>query len=78
MVLNSSPVYVPFLYPQKISENQLFSDFFRGYRNGTLTCNGFIFHYNGSNGGHLSKKLNMGGEGGGGTWGARFKGNLKF
>ena len=27
---------VPFLYPLKMSENQRFSDIFRGYKNGTL------------------------------------------
>ena len=33
---------VPFRYPQKISENQRFSDFFRGYRRGILTWNELI------------------------------------
>ena len=30
---------VPFLYPQKMPENQRFSDVFSGYRNGTLGKN---------------------------------------
>ena len=33
---------VPFLYPVKISENQRFSNIFRGYRNGTVGQNGLI------------------------------------
>ena len=31
---------IPLLYPLKTSENQRFSDVFRGYRNGTLDENG--------------------------------------
>ena len=36
-------VNVPFLYPLETSENQGFSDVFRGYRNGTLTWNELIY-----------------------------------
>ena len=32
----------PFLYPLKTSENERFSDVFRGYRNGTLHKNGLL------------------------------------
>ena len=34
---------VPFLYPLKTSENQKFSDVFRGYKNKTLDSNGLNY-----------------------------------
>ena len=34
--INPFQANVPFLYPLKISENQRFSDVFRGYKKGTL------------------------------------------
>ena len=34
--LNPFQPNVPFLYPLKTLENEMFSDIFRGYRNGTL------------------------------------------
>ena len=34
--MNSLKSDVPFLYPQKMSENQRFSGVFRGFRNGKL------------------------------------------
>ena len=53
--VNNKDTNVPFLYPLKTSENQRFSDVFRGYTNGTLlslllTLNRFhrllwCFHY---------------------------------
>ena len=38
--INPLQANVPFLYPLKTSENQKFSDIFRGYRKGTLAWNG--------------------------------------
>ena len=38
--INPFQVNVPFLYLLKTSENQRFSDVFRGYRKGTFTWNG--------------------------------------
>ena len=38
--MNPFHANVPFLYTLKTSENHRFADFFRGFRNGTLTQNG--------------------------------------
>ena len=50
---NDKPYYitVPFLYPLKTSENQIFFDVFKGYRkrqftwNVLKTCNQFVSHF---------------------------------
>ena len=34
----------PFLYPLKMSENQRFSDVFRGYKNGTLSISATLIY----------------------------------
>ena len=42
-LLNPFSTNVPLLYPLKTSENQRFSDVFRGYRSGTLVENGLRY-----------------------------------
>ena len=42
-LINPFQANIPFLYPLKTSENRSFSDVFRGYRNGKLDWNGFLF-----------------------------------